>query len=154
MNAPADLSIPPDAAGGPVDFEARRGTLPMPTAGAVIHGYGPVRNVELGTVTRNNGIDILATEGAPVIAVAEGQVRFAGEFLGYGRVVIVDHGGRFHTMYGHLDRILCEKNEWVRAGRAIGTVGTTGSLSGPLLHFEIRQRGTAVDPMPWLSLTR
>lgn len=152
---PGELEAAPGSsdAGGPLilDFAALRGYLKRPVAGPVVRGFGPVRNEALGTVTRSNGIDILAAEGTPVIAAADGSVRFAGEFLGYGRVVIIDHGDRFHTMYGHLDRVLCEKGQAVRGGTAIGTVGATGSLSGPQLHFEIRHKGVAVDPMPWFG---
>ncbi|MCC6160553.1 MAG: peptidoglycan DD-metalloendopeptidase family protein [Deltaproteobacteria bacterium] len=143
----------PADAGGPLilDFATLRGYLKRPVAGPVVRGFGPIRNEALGTVTRSNGIDILASEGTPVIAAADGSVRYAGEFLGYGRVVIIDHGDRYHTMYGHLDRVLCEKGQVVRGGAAIGTVGATGSLSGPQLHFEIRYKGVAVDPMPWFG---
>ncbi len=152
--APGDM-IPegPADAGGPLilDFAALRGYLKRPVAGPVVRGFGPVRNEALGTVTRSNGIDILASEGTPVIAAADGSVRYAGEFLGYGRVVIIDHGDRYHTMYGHLDRVLCEKGQAVRGGAAIGTVGATGSLAGPQLHFEIRHKGVAIDPMPWFG---
>lgn len=153
--APGETGFPPGPAdaGGPLilDFAALRGYLKRPVAGPVVRGFGPVRNETLGTVTRSNGIDILAAEGTPVIAAADGSVRFAGEFLGYGRVVIIDHGDRYHTMYGHLDRVLCDKGQAVRGGAAIGTVGATGSLAGPQLHFEIRHKGVAIDPMPWFG---
>ncbi len=133
-----------------LDFGMRKGYLQMPVKGPIIGFFGPVTNSRLGTVTRNNGIDILASEGTPVIAAASGKVRFAGEFMGYGRVVIIDHGHRYHTMYGHLDRIHCVKGQSVDEGEVIGVVGSTSSLSGPQLHFEIRFKGNAVNPMNWL----
>jgi murein hydrolase activator len=134
-----------------LDFESRKGYLSLPVNGPIVGFFGPVRNEQLGTVTRNNGIDIAAQEGARVAAVTDGVVRFAGELKGYGRVVILDHGNRYHTLYGHLDRIDCRSGQLVRGGEPVGTVGSSGSLSGPRLHFEVRHRGGAMDPMPWLQ---
>jgi len=143
-------SLQPENGLSILDFGMRKGYLETPVKGPVIGFFGPVRNARLGTVTRNNGIDILASEGTPVVAVASGRVRFAGEFMGYGRVVIIDHGHRYHTMYGHLDRTQCVKGQAVDEGEVIGAVGSTSSLSGPQLHFEIRFQGNAVNPMNWL----
>jgi septal ring factor EnvC (AmiA/AmiB activator) len=78
-------------------------------------------------------------------------VRFAGWFRGYGRMVIVDHGDRFFTVSGHLDTVRVEAGAAVAPGEPIGTVGDTGSLSGPRLYFEIREGSEAVDPLAWLA---
>ena len=65
-------------------------------------------------------------------------------------MVILDHGDRFYTVSGHLDALRVETGRFVAAGEAIGTVGDTGSLSGPRLYFEIREGSEAVDPLAWL----
>jgi septal ring factor EnvC (AmiA/AmiB activator) len=82
--------------------------------------------------------------------VAPGEVRYAGWFRGYGKIVIVDHGDRWFTVSGHLDQLAVGPGDAVAEGEVIGTVGETGSLSGPALYFEIRRGGQAEDPVHWL----
>jgi septal ring factor EnvC (AmiA/AmiB activator) len=83
--------------------------------------------------------------------VAAGRVRFAGWFHGYGRMVILDHGGGYFSVSGHLDQVSVENGQLVPAGAVLGTVGETGSLAGPRLYFEIRKGGDALDPREWLE---
>jgi septal ring factor EnvC (AmiA/AmiB activator) len=106
----------------------------------------------VGTLTRSNGLDIQSPAGTPVRVVADGLVRYVGEFVGYGRLVIVDHGDRFHTLYAHLADFLVNRGDAVHQGDVLGTVGSSGLYDQPILHFEIRQQGTAVDPTEWLAL--
>lgn len=136
-----------------LDFPSRKGYLKMPAAGAISGRFGLNTSSRFGTVTRNNGIDITAGQNASVRVVADGTVRYVGEFLGYGRVVIVDHGDRYHSLYAHLDGFWVAKGDSVKAGTAIGTVGKSGSLTQPTLHFEIRHKGTAINPMDWLDFS-
>ncbi len=84
-------------------------------------------------------------------SVARGLVRNAGRFRGYGRIVIIDHGDAYHTVSGHLDEIHVKVDDIVVAGQSIGSVGETGSLSGPSLYFELRHDGSPIDPAPWLK---
>jgi septal ring factor EnvC (AmiA/AmiB activator) len=114
-------------------------------------GFGRVLNPRFKTVTVQNGIDIGAPAGAPVRAVAAGRVVHAGWFKGYGNLVIVDHGEGYHTLFAHLGAMQTAMGEEVDAGHALGTVGDSGSLKGPYLYFELRERGRPVDPRPWLS---
>ena len=79
-----------------------------------------------------------------------GRVRYAGWFQGYGRLVILDHGGGYYTVSGHLAEIAVAVGDTVASGAPIGTVGDSGSLSGPRLYFEIRRGGEALDPREWL----
>jgi septal ring factor EnvC (AmiA/AmiB activator) len=137
------------AAGG--DFQSRRGRLPRPAAGTITVGYGRVVNPRFNTVTVQNGIDIAAPRGAPVRAVAPGRVVHAGWFKGYGNLVIVDHGDGYHTLAAHLGTMRTAMGEEVDAGTVVGTVGDSGSLKGPFLYFEVRERGRPVDPRPWLA---
>jgi septal ring factor EnvC (AmiA/AmiB activator) len=139
---------PPEGA----PFAARRGRLDAPVAGAVLRRFGRVVDTEYRTETFRKGVDFAVTRGEPVYAVADGTVRFAGWFRGYGRMVILDHGGGYFTVSGHLDDTAVEVGERLRAGDPVGRAGDTGSLSGPLLYFEIRQGSEALDPAEWLRL--
>jgi septal ring factor EnvC (AmiA/AmiB activator) len=145
-------SLPPrSAAPAGAGLASRRGRLPHPADGAVTVGFGRVVNPKFNTVTVQNGLDIAAPPGAPVRAVAPGRVVHAGWFKGYGNLVIVDHGGGYHTLVAHLGSMRTAMGEEVEAGAVLGTVGDSGSLKGPYLYFELRERGRPVDPRPWLS---
>ena len=99
-------------------------------------------------------IDLGAAEllGESVSAVADAAVRFAGWFRGYGRIVILDHGDGYFSVSGHLDELFVAVGDSVQEGDTLGTVGETGSLSGPRLYFEIRAGKNPVDPARWLDL--
>jgi murein DD-endopeptidase MepM/ murein hydrolase activator NlpD len=103
-----------------------------------------------GTRTFRSGVDIEAAEGTEVAAVASGQVVYTGWFKGYGNLIILDHGNEYYTLYAHVADILVKEDDDVRAGQRIGTVGDTGSLSGPRLYFEVRYQGKPQDPAEWL----
>jgi peptidoglycan hydrolase-like protein with peptidoglycan-binding domain len=97
------------------------------------------------------GIDIPAERGAAVAAAAPGVVieaRSAGD--GYGRRVVVDHGGGVTTISAHLSRLAVAAGDEVEPGDVVGYVGASGEATGPHLHFEVRVRGAAVDPLPAL----
>ncbi len=134
-----------------LDFKGKRGHLPFPTKGIIEVGFGKVVNPKFNTVTVQKGVDFRAREGSPVAAVAAGTVAFAGWLKGYGNLVIVDHGGGYHTLSAHLATLGVEAGSLVEPGAALGTVGDTGSLKGPYLYFEIRQKGRAIDPARWLD---
>jgi len=131
-------------------FGALRGKLPMPADGHIEVGYGNVLNPKFNTVTLHKGLDIRAKAGTPVRAVADGKVAFAGWLRGYGNLVIVDQGNGFHTLDAHLATLARAVGDEVKAGDTLGQVGDTGSLKGAFLYFEIREKGEAVDPSPWL----
>lgn len=95
----------------------------------------------------HEGIDIPYVEGAPVRVTAPGIVTFAGWAGGYGNMVEVAHGGGVVTRYAHLSRIYVVQSAAVRLGESIGQVGSTGSATGPHLHYEVRINGKAVDPL-------
>ena len=134
-----------------LDFESRKGYLPMPVDGPIIGFFGRQVHPTLGTTTFSSGIDIKAGAGYELRAVADGKVCYVGDILGYGRVVIIDHGNRYHTLYGHLDQIFIMQDDLVTRGTPLATVGSTGSLTGSKLHFEIRHMGQAIDPLLWLE---
>ncbi len=86
-----------------------------------------------------------------MIASAPGNVSFAGNKRGYGKVIILDHGNRIYTVYAHLSSINCRKGDYVEREKVIGRGGRTGNATGSHLHFEIRKSGKAVNPLPHLD---
>ena len=134
------------------DFAKARGRLDWPVEGSVVGRFGPERHPRFGTTTLNNGVDIAATAGTPVHAVARGRVDFTSDdFAAFGQVIVLNHGGGYYTLYGHLSEILVKQDQEVTAGQTVGRVGDSGtSLKGTVLHFEVRQGGSALDPEDWL----
>jgi murein DD-endopeptidase MepM/ murein hydrolase activator NlpD len=97
------------------------------------------------------GIDFPAPYGARVHAARSGRVVYAGwDSGGYGYLVTLAHGKGVRTMYAHLSRVRVRVGRWIRAGALLGNVGATGEATGPHLHFEVRVRGAAVNPLPAL----
>jgi septal ring factor EnvC (AmiA/AmiB activator) len=127
--------------------DARR--LDWPVSGPLLYRFGRVVNPN-NTTTRWNGIGIGAPAGAPVRAVSSGQVVVAQPFGTYGLTVIIQHGGGDYSVYGSLSRVDVEKGAIVSRGQTIGAVGTADPDLPPHLHFEMRPRGRAVDPLDWL----
>jgi murein hydrolase activator len=132
-------------------FEKWRGRLPSPVEGAKLETpFGLRRDPRFGTMTRHQGVDLVAPRGTPVKAIYPGKVVFAEMFQGYGLLAIVDHGARYYSLYAHLDRLLVETGKLVVQGQALGMLGDTGSLQGPVLYFEVREGGRAVNPESWV----
>jgi peptidoglycan hydrolase-like protein with peptidoglycan-binding domain len=96
------------------------------------------------------GIDIEAALGLPVRAARGGEVTWAGPADGYGNLVVVGHGRGVRSFYAHLSRLDVRVGQRVATGASLGLVGATGEATGPHLHFEVRVRGAAVDPLPLL----
>ncbi len=148
----ADLESEPAArVPGSVAFATLRGALDPPVPGRVLRGFGRIVDEEYRTQTFRRGMDFEVDPDEDVYAVADGSVRFADWFSGYGRMVIVDHGDGWFTVSGHLESFAVEVGDRVRAGDPIGSAGETGSLTGPRLYFEIRRGGAAQDPADWLA---
>ena len=132
-------------------FVKLRGRLPPPVQAPIAQGFGRVVDDESRTATFRKGVEFAAPAGEPVRAVAAAQVRYAGRFRGYGKTVILDHGDGYFTVSSHLAETRVAVGEPVAAGAEIGSVGDTGSLSGPQLYFELRRGGEALDPRDWLA---
>ncbi len=128
----------------------KAGTMAWPVPGRVDARFGRQASSRFGTMVNRNGIDIGTEAGAPVTAVQAGTVAYADAFAGFGRVVIVDHGGRFYTLYGHLASVDVSKGAAVQAGDEIGTVGMAPT-GAPSLYFEVRIDGRPADPVQWLK---
>ncbi|MDX2028982.1 MAG: M23 family metallopeptidase [Alphaproteobacteria bacterium] len=117
-------------------------TMKWPVQGPILSSFGPK-----GQGLNNDGINIGAPKGAPVVAAASGIVAYAGnEMKGFGNLVLIRHHGGWVTAYAHLDRALVTKDVVVAQGDMIGTVGKTGDAASPQLHFETRYNGKPVDP--------
>ena len=101
----------------------------------------------------HTGIDLAARQGTVVIASQAGRVLLVETINGYGTTVLIDHGEGWQTLYGHLHQASVLEGAWLEQGQPLGTVGMTGSASGPHLHLELRRQGTellALDPTPHL----
>jgi septal ring factor EnvC (AmiA/AmiB activator) len=122
-------------------FRALKGKLPPPVAGNSFSPKG-----------REHGIGIEAPEGAQIQAIFDGRVAYAAWFKGYGNLLVIDHGEGYHSVAAHASRLLKKVGDEVRMGEAVALVGSTGSIEGPMLYFEIRYHGTALDPLTWLAL--
>lgn len=154
-SAPQVASAPPSSAGPTADpkqdtvLPPRAGrTFSWPVRGRVLAGFGPTPDG-----LHNDGINIAARAGAPVIAAENGVVVYAGsELKGFGNLLLIRHADGWMTAYAHLDKALVKKGQKVTKGQAIGTVGSTGGVSQPQLHFEIRRGTQAVDPAKFLSV--
>ncbi len=144
--------LPPAKGGEPpaVGFGLLRGSLPWPTDGRIVGGFGEQVHPRFGTRTFKRGVDIEAGDGAGIVAVYAGHVVYTGWFKGYGNLIILDHGNDYFTLYAHAAEIRVQEGDDVRQGQLIGTVGDTGSLAGPRLYFEVRYQGRPQDPAEWL----
>jgi murein DD-endopeptidase MepM/ murein hydrolase activator NlpD len=118
-----------------------------PVRGPITSEFGLRR----GFARFHSGIDIGAEPATPCRTAAAGTVVFAGWRNGYGQTIIVDHGDRIHTLYGHLSRVGVSPGQRVEQGAVLGLTGTTGHASGPHLHYEILVNGRPVDPGPYLA---
>lgn len=134
------------------DFAKGQGALDWPVQGDVVGRFGPEHNPRFPKVViTNNGMDIAAPIGSPVRTVAKGRVDYTSEDYGaFGQMIIVNHGDSYYTLYGHLSDIAVSVGQEVTTGQVIARSGDTGSLKGPILHFEIRRGGTALNPETWL----
>ncbi|MFW5648686.1 MAG: murein hydrolase activator EnvC family protein [Candidatus Alkaliphilus sp. MAG34] len=98
----------------------------------------------------HTGIDIKVPAGKDVVAAGNGKVVTSGTLGGYGKTVIIDHGGGIMTLYAHNSKLLVSEGSNVTKGQKIALVGSTGVSTGPHVHFEVRKNGQYVDPIPYV----
>jgi septal ring factor EnvC (AmiA/AmiB activator) len=127
-----------------------QGALPWPARGTISQRFGRQPSSRFGTTIVRNGMELAVAEGQPVQSVHEGQVAFAGPFTGYGNLVIVDHGDRAYSLYGHLESADVTTGQRVAVQAPLGRTGRNPSGT-PALYFELRIDGAAVDPLQWLK---
>ena len=146
LNKPRESVLPGSPARG---LEALRGKMDWPVSGKVVAPFGKFKHPEFAAEVVRKGIDIDAAVGEEIRAVEQGTVVYSDRFAGYGKMVIIDHGERYYTIYGHLSEILKQTGAGVKRGEVIGKAGDSDSLAGPKLYFEMRKDGHSVDPLPW-----
>lgn len=157
---------PPAQAPAPTQTETRVATAPPPRAEAIPtppprQGRGlewPVRGkvlIPYGTTAkgmRNDGINIAAKAGTSIRAAESGVVAYAGnEIKGFGNMLLLKHQGGLITTYAHADEIKVQRGATVKRGQIIASVGQSGSVTSPQVHFEVREGSKAVDPMKYLD---
>lgn len=117
----------------------------------VTSNYGTRTDPFTGEQKKHRGIDFAGKIGTELMAPAPGRVVSAGERVGYGTTVEIDHGLGFTTLYAHLSQINVARGDWVRPGTVIGLAGSTGRSTGPHLHYEIRYKGVPFDPTKFVK---
>ena len=136
---PVELS--PPAANSFVPQELAEDGLLWPVRGTINSSFGP-RGASF-----HDGIDISASEGTPILAVERGEVAYSDQLRGYGNIVIIRHAGGMMSVYAHNQVNLVREGQQVERGAVIARVGSTGRVTGPHLHFEIRRNNAAQDPL-------
>ncbi|WP_407331645.1 peptidoglycan DD-metalloendopeptidase family protein [Enterovibrio sp. 27052020O] len=124
-----------------------KGKLQWPVRGKVLHSYGSPQSGQL----RWNGMVISAKEGAEVKAAHDGTVVLSNWLRGYGLMVVVDHGKGDMSFYGYNQALLRNVGDTVKAGDPVALVGNSGGQASSGLYFEIRRKGNATNPSPWLG---
>jgi septal ring factor EnvC (AmiA/AmiB activator) len=132
-------------------LESMRGKLEWPVKGQVIGGFGKTKHHEFSTEVFRKGLEIEAPVGEQIRAVEKGKIVFADRFSGYGKMLIIDHGDRYYTVYAHLSDFLKKSGDPVKRGEAVALVGDSESLAGSKLYFEMRKDGRSIDPTPWFQ---
>ncbi len=113
-----------------------------PVRGSVLSTFGPKDGGQ-----HNDGINIAAPRGTPILAAETGVVAYAGDNLpGFGNMILIRHDDGFITAYAHAEALLVERGQVVRRGQAIARVGSTGTVDVPQVHFQIREGREAIDP--------
>ena len=125
--------------------------LGKPVNSRITSNFGTRKDPFTGKPKKHRGIDFAGKIGTELLAVAPGRVVSAGERVGYGTTVEIDHGLGFTTLYAHLSQILVSRGDWVRPGTVIGLAGSSGRSTGPHLHYEIRYKGSPFDPTKFVK---
>lgn len=129
-------------------FESLRGELEWPSSGSVRSGFGVHKHKQFGSQVKTNGLEIAAVPGTRIKAIWEGKVVFAAPFKGYGNMLILDHGGKYYSLYANTAKLHQSKGDTVKTG---DVVATAGYAEGDSYYFEIRHRGTPLNPTKWLK---
>lgn len=124
-----------------------KGPFIWPAKGPLVSGYGVKKSG-----FRNDGVNIRLKAGTPVRAAENGVVSYVGnEMRSFGNLLLISHSGGYVTAYGHTEKLLVQKGERVRKGDIVAYAGASGNVSSPQLHFEIRKKGKAVNPLTLLA---
>ena len=135
---------------GPYSGEGKM-QWPVPVYKRISSTYGYRIHPVYKTKKLHTGVDIAANTGERVVAAEKGTVIYSGNLGGYGKTIMIDHGGGIVTLYGHNSSLVASEGQQVKRGDTIAKIGSTGVSTGPHCHFEVRKNGAYVDPMPWLK---
>lgn len=124
---------------------------PVPGYSRISSPYGYRIHPVFKTKKLHTGIDIPAPTGTSITAAQGGTVIYSGTLGGYGKTIMLDHGGGIVTLYGHNSSLVVKEGQEVKKGDTIAKAGSTGVSTGPHCHFEVRKNGAYVDPIPWLK---
>ncbi len=122
-----------------------------PVDGRLLSPFGGRTDPFSGEGAFHTGVDISAVTGTPVRAAADGVVTFAQMENGYGRLIKIDHGNGIQTYYAHLSRFYVQAGQDIRRGEIVGAVGTSGRVTAPHLHYEVRIGNAPVNPYRYLA---
>jgi murein DD-endopeptidase MepM/ murein hydrolase activator NlpD len=117
-----------------------------PADGKISSLFGHRNSPFTGELEFHQGLDIANELNTEIFATAFGRIAYVGETPGFGKLVLIDHGHGFSTLYAHLNRILIEQGQHVKRAQVIGHMGSTGRSTGPHLHYEVRLNGVQVNP--------
>jgi hypothetical protein len=142
------LIAPPSGGYSPPITSSGAKVRPIAGSYAITSGYGYRKHPISGKYKFHDGIDFGVPYGTPVLAVASGKIMYQGTLGGYGNVVVIDHGGGYSSLYGHLSGYLTNGavGTFIPAGAPIATVGSSGNSTGPHLHLNINAGGDGVNP--------
>jgi murein DD-endopeptidase MepM/ murein hydrolase activator NlpD len=118
----------------------------IPASGNWTSGFGYRVHPVYGRYAMHNGLDISGSRFTPVYATANGVVKVSEPENGFGNLVVIDHGNGYTTKYGHLNRILVNRNQLVKRFEVIGYMGSTGTATGVHVHYEVLRDGEHLDP--------
>ena len=124
---------------------------PCPASSRITSGFGERESPTAGASSNHKGIDIGASTGSNIVAAAGGTVTIATYSYSAGNYVMINHGGGVSTVYMHCSKLLVSVGDTVKQGDVIAKVGSTGYSTGPHLHFGIRQNGSYVNPLQYVS---
>ncbi len=127
-------------------FPTERAGLTPPARGKLVGRYGEARDTDL----YSRGVTIETRPQAQVVAPYDGQIAFRGPFRGYGEILIIEHGGGYHTLLAGLGRIDAVVGQWLLGGEPVGVMGPSAGGS-PKLYVELRRGGQPINPAPWLE---
>lgn len=122
-----------------------------PVEGHITSPFGNRDHPRSGAAEFHTGVDIAADPGRPVRATADGIVSFSGWSGGNGNLVVLEHGFKFSTFYGHNKMVTVKVGQKVKRGDIVGYIGSTGNSTGPHVHYEVWQDGRAINPNRYLE---
>lgn len=133
------------------NFRELKGKLPWPAKGSIAIPYGKQKDPQFSTMIFRNGIYIKTDDDTVAKSVNAGKVVYTGAIKGFGRVVILNHGDGYHSLYANLSEIFLKVGDIIKRDDEIGKTGVSALIDAPTLYFEIRYKGKPLDPIQWLS---